>query len=121
VKASLNAAVPAAFFVRSKVSVCQPPATVVTTSASTLLAALCASSSLSLTVAPASGDQTFIVMVWSAVVASSLPPSVRKVVPAQVSAPAVFRTAAALPEPPAGGVADFDDAAPPKSLLPPRV
>ena len=117
VLAWLRGLVPEAGLAKLKVRVCQVLAWVVVVAlVSTVLVGSVESSSLRRTMVPASGDHTRMVAVWEEGVMSSPAGRLRKVVPAQVSAPTTLTTCATAPEAPEGGVCAMDEPAPPKSL-----
>ena len=118
--ARFSAAVPAAGLAKLKTKVCQPAATVVVASASTVLVLSSAFSSFSRTGMPASGDQTRKLMPWAVLVKGtvamlSLAP-VDTVVPAHTSDPAALTTLATLPLPLTGSVTRVAFSAPPKPV-----
>ena len=116
--ARFSAAVPAAGVAKLKLSVCQPPATVVVASVSTLLVGSVASSTFSRTGVPAVGDQTRTVTTLLVAVKPMVgilsPASVEKVVPAHNSAVPLLTTLATLLVPPAGSATTVASSAPPK-------
>ena len=102
-----------------KVSVSQPPATVVIASVSQLIAPLDASSTFNLIVLPAAADQTLTVINVSLAVkgiAVAKPVAVLIVVPAQVCAPAVLITLITLLVALVGSTTRLE-ALPPKSVI----
>ena len=103
---------------KSKLRVCQAPATVVVACTSAYFGppgGLSRVSSFSSTLVPASGDHTRMVTSGFSAVASSPVGRLRKVVPAQVWAPADLTIWATRPDEPVGGLTAMDDPAPPKS------
>ena len=120
VVARLIAAVPATWLAKLKLSVCQPPATVVEASVSTLLVGSAASSTLSRTGVPAVGDQTRTVMVLLVALkpigAMALLARFETVVPAQSSAVALLITRATLLAAFVGSGWTLESSAPPKPV-----
>ena len=118
--ARLSAAVPAAWLAKLKLKVCQPPATVVVASVSTLLVGSAASSTFSRTGVPAVGDQTRTVMVLlvavKPMVAMALLARFDTVVPAQSSAVALLMTRATLLAALLGSATTLESSAPPKPV-----
>ena len=111
---------PVAWFAKSKVRVCQPPATVVVASVSTDTVLSAAFSTFSRTGMPASGDHTRTVIdvlpVENGMTGTEKFSPVETVVPAQISAPVALTTCATLFAALVGSATTVESSAPPKPV-----